>query len=86
LKKEKLDSFYLPIYHPSVGEVVAEVEESWLFNMNRIEKFEVNWDPYDESQVSVVHAQQYPEQCECRYGHKSSNGTAGCKPFWRNHT
>jgi hypothetical protein len=23
--------------------------------MNRIEKFEVNWDPYDESQVSVVH-------------------------------
>jgi len=55
LKKEKLDSFYLPIYSPSVGEVVAIVEQSGLFNMNHVKVFETNWDPYDDSESDVVH-------------------------------
>lgn len=55
LKKEKLDSFYLPIYSPSVGEVVAIVEQSGLFNMNHAKLFETNWDPYDDSESDVVH-------------------------------
>ncbi|PAN25070.1 hypothetical protein PAHAL_4G272400 [Panicum hallii] len=54
LKKEKLDSFYLPIYSPSVGEVVAIVEQSGLFNMNHVKLFETNWDPYDDSESDVV--------------------------------
>jgi hypothetical protein len=54
LKKEKLDSFYLPIYSPSVGEVVAIVEQSGLFNMNHVKLFEINWDPYDDSENDVV--------------------------------
>ncbi|RCV21057.1 hypothetical protein SETIT_4G106900v2 [Setaria italica] len=55
LKKEKLDSFYLPIYSPSVGEVVAIVEQNGLFNMNHVKLFETNWDPYDDSECDVVH-------------------------------
>ncbi|CAL5047058.1 unnamed protein product [Urochloa decumbens] len=55
VKKEKLDSFYLPIYSPSVGEVVAIVEQSGLFNMNHVKLFETNWDPYDDSESDVVH-------------------------------
>ncbi|CAN6178607.1 unnamed protein product [Urochloa humidicola] len=55
LKKEKLESFYLPIYSPSVGEVVAIVEKSGLFNMNHVKLFETNWDPYDDSESDVVH-------------------------------
>ncbi|PVH48192.1 hypothetical protein PAHAL_4G272600 [Panicum hallii] len=45
LKKEKLDSFYLPVYSPSIGEVVAIVEKSGMFNMNHIKLFETDWDP-----------------------------------------
>ncbi|RLN12918.1 anthranilate O-methyltransferase 2-like [Panicum miliaceum] len=55
LEKEKLDSFYLPNYSPSVGEVVAIVEQSGLFNMNHIKLFETNWDPYNDSESDVVH-------------------------------
>ncbi|CAN6170415.1 unnamed protein product [Urochloa humidicola] len=55
LKKEQLDSFYIPVYSPSVGEVVAVVEQSALFNMNHVKLFETNWDPYDDSESDVVH-------------------------------
>ncbi|KAF8723607.1 hypothetical protein HU200_021564 [Digitaria exilis] len=55
LKKEKLDSFYLPIYSPSLGEVVTIVEQSGLFNINYVRLFETNWDPYDDSESDVVH-------------------------------
>ena len=54
MKKEKLDSLYLPIYSPSVGEVVAIVEQSGLFNMNHAKLFETNWDPYDDSGDHIV--------------------------------
>ncbi|WVZ92567.1 hypothetical protein U9M48_038618 [Paspalum notatum var. saurae] len=53
LKKERLESFYLPMYSPSVGEVVAIVEQSGLFNMN-VKLFELDWDPYDDSESDVV--------------------------------
>ncbi|CAN6178603.1 unnamed protein product [Urochloa humidicola] len=55
LKEEQLDSFYIPVYSPSVGEVVAVVEQSGLFNMNHVKLFETNWDPYDDSESDVVH-------------------------------
>ncbi|WVZ81771.1 hypothetical protein U9M48_029113 [Paspalum notatum var. saurae] len=52
LEKEKLESFYLP----SIGEVVALVEQSGLFNMDHCKQFELNWDPYDDSESEdVVH-------------------------------
>lgn len=55
MEKEKLESFYLPIYSPSVGEVEAIVKQVGLFNMNHVKVFETNWDPYDDSESDVVH-------------------------------
>jgi hypothetical protein len=45
VEKEKLESFYLPMYSPSVGEVEAIVKQVGLFNMNHVKVFETNWDP-----------------------------------------
>jgi hypothetical protein len=55
VEKEKLESFYLPMYSPSVGEVEAIVKQVGLFNMNHAKVFETNWDPYDDSESDVVH-------------------------------
>ncbi|KAL6606951.1 hypothetical protein ACP70R_042604 [Stipagrostis hirtigluma subsp. patula] len=55
VEKEKLESFYLPVYSPSIGEVEAIVKQSGLFEMNHIQVFETNWDPYDDSENDVVH-------------------------------
>lgn len=55
VEKEKLESFYLPIYSPSVGEVEAIVKQLGLFNMNHVKVFEINWDPYDDSEGDDVH-------------------------------
>lgn len=48
VEKEKLESFNLPIYGPSVGEVKELVMQSHLFNMDLIKQFEMNWDPFDD--------------------------------------
>ncbi|KAF8641717.1 hypothetical protein HU200_067740 [Digitaria exilis] len=82
LKKEKLDSFYLPIYSPSIGEVVTIVEQSGQFNMNHVKLFETNWDPYDDSESDVVHD-------SVRSGvnvAKWMRAVMEPLPFWRNHT
>lgn len=55
VEKEKLDSFYIPNYGPSIGEVRAIVKQSELFDMDHIQLFESNWDPYDDSEGDGVH-------------------------------
>lgn len=54
MEKEKLDSFNLPTYGPSVGEVKAILKKSNLFDIDHIKLFEANWDPYDDSEGDVV--------------------------------
>jgi hypothetical protein len=54
VEKEKLESFNLPIYGPSVGEVKELVMQSHLFNMDLIKQFEANWDPLDDSEGDDV--------------------------------
>lgn len=54
MKKEKLSSFNLPFYAPSVNEVKALVKEDNLFNIEHIDLFESNWDPLDDSDSDVV--------------------------------
>uniref|UniRef100_A0A0E0A7E7 Uncharacterized protein n=1 Tax=Oryza glumipatula TaxID=40148 RepID=A0A0E0A7E7_9ORYZ len=55
VEKENLESFNLPLYGPSVGEVDEIVKNVNLFEMDHIDLFECNWDPYDDSQGDIVH-------------------------------
>ncbi|BAF09858.1 anthranilate O-methyltransferase 1 [Oryza sativa Japonica Group] len=49
VEEEKLDSFNLPFYSPSVDEVKAVIRQSGLFDISHIQLFESNWDPQDDS-------------------------------------
>ncbi|CAN6289197.1 unnamed protein product [Urochloa humidicola] len=53
VEKEKMNSFNLPFYAPSMEEVKASIEED-LFNIEHIRLFESNWDPLDDSNSDVV--------------------------------
>ncbi|CAL4914793.1 unnamed protein product [Urochloa decumbens] len=53
VEKEKLNSFNLPYYAPSVAEVKALIEKN-LFDIEHIGLFESNWDPLDDSDSDVV--------------------------------
>lgn len=48
VEKEKLDSFNLPLYAPSVEEVKAVVNHTELFDIEHVGMVEVNWDPQDD--------------------------------------
>jgi hypothetical protein len=77
VEKEKLESFNLPIYGRSVGEVEDLVTQSGLFSMDLIKQFEMNWDPFDDSERSQKH--------ECRQVHQIRAEVFNCLPFWRSH-
>jgi len=47
VESEKLDSFNLPFYGPSISEVKYIVMQSHMFELDHIKLFEINWDPYD---------------------------------------
>lgn len=53
MEKEKLNSFNLPYYAPSINEVKELIKEEY-FNIEHIELFESNWDPHDDSNSDVV--------------------------------
>ncbi|TVU28289.1 hypothetical protein EJB05_19800 [Eragrostis curvula] len=55
VEKEKLDSFNLPFYAPSVDEVKEVIKKSDLFDINHVELFESNWDPHDDLDGDLVH-------------------------------
>ncbi|XP_006655959.1 anthranilate O-methyltransferase 3-like [Oryza brachyantha] len=48
VEKGKLESFNIPMYGASIDEVKAVVALNELFDMDHIELFESNWDPYDD--------------------------------------
>ncbi|TVU28291.1 hypothetical protein EJB05_19802, partial [Eragrostis curvula] len=67
VEKEKLDSFNLPFYAPSVDEVKEVIKKSDLFDINHIELFESNWDPHDDLDGDLVldNAQSGPNVAKC---------------------
>ncbi|GJN22051.1 hypothetical protein PR202_gb09582 [Eleusine coracana subsp. coracana] len=54
VKKEKLDSFNLPFYAPSVDEVKEVIRRSALFDINHVDLFESSWDPHDDLDGNLV--------------------------------
>uniref|UniRef100_A0ACD5V2U7 Uncharacterized protein n=1 Tax=Avena sativa TaxID=4498 RepID=A0ACD5V2U7_AVESA len=54
VEKEKMESFNLPLYAPSVDEVEAVIESGGLFDVDHVELFETNWDPEDDDTDSDV--------------------------------
>uniref|UniRef100_A0ACD5ZID9 Uncharacterized protein n=1 Tax=Avena sativa TaxID=4498 RepID=A0ACD5ZID9_AVESA len=55
IRKEKLTSFNLPIYGPSVHEVREVVNQTKLYEISDIKLFQSNWDPYDDTEGDDVH-------------------------------
>ncbi|KAF0903223.1 hypothetical protein E2562_025790 [Oryza meyeriana var. granulata] len=56
VEKGQLESFNLPLYGPSIGEVKAVVASIGLFGIDHIELFESNWDPYDDLEDDGLHS------------------------------
>ena len=54
VEEDKLNSFNLPMYGPSIDEVKEAVKQTGLFDINEIKLFESNWDPYDDSESDFV--------------------------------
>ncbi|KAJ0039785.1 hypothetical protein Pint_28338 [Pistacia integerrima] len=48
VEESELDSFNLPFYTPYAEEVREIIENQGSFNLEKIEIFEVNWDPNDD--------------------------------------
>ncbi|KAJ4753143.1 S-adenosyl-L-methionine-dependent methyltransferase superfamily protein [Rhynchospora pubera] len=54
VEEEKLDSFNLPFYAPSMEEAKAVINAQGLFDIIHMQIFESNWDPYDDSDDDFV--------------------------------
>ncbi|KAJ3670846.1 hypothetical protein LUZ60_008272 [Juncus effusus] len=54
VEEEKLYSFNLPVYVPSMEEVETIVTEQGLFDTLQIKMFKSNWDPDDDSESDIV--------------------------------
>ncbi|KQJ88164.1 hypothetical protein BRADI_4g16110v3 [Brachypodium distachyon] len=54
MEQEKLDSFNLPYYAPSVREVTTLININKHFDIEHIGLFESNWDPQDDSNSDIV--------------------------------
>ncbi|RWW53748.1 hypothetical protein BHE74_00039723 [Ensete ventricosum] len=49
IEEDKLVTFNLPHYSPSMEEVKAVIRREDLFDLEQAHIFEVNWDPFDDS-------------------------------------
>jgi anthranilate O-methyltransferase len=53
VEKEKLDSFNLPFYAPSMDEVTDVIARSQAFDVTHIQLFETNLDPHDDDDMEM---------------------------------
>ncbi|CAL9124254.1 unnamed protein product [Musa acuminata var. zebrina] len=52
--EEKVDSFNLPFYGPSMQEVKSVIHDEGLFDLDQAQMLESNWDPFDDSEDDLV--------------------------------
>ncbi|KAJ8480643.1 hypothetical protein OPV22_024370 [Ensete ventricosum] len=48
IQEQKLVTFDLPVYSPSMEEVKAVIHKDDQFDTEQAQIFETNWDPYDD--------------------------------------
>lgn len=51
LHQEDINSFNLPLYHPSTSELEAIIESESSFRIDKLETFDINWDMRDEDEI-----------------------------------
>ncbi|XP_042490299.1 S-adenosyl-L-methionine:benzoic acid/salicylic acid carboxyl methyltransferase 1-like [Macadamia integrifolia] len=49
IEEAKVDSFNLPLYAPRLEELRTIIERDGLFDLEKLEIFDVNWDPNDDN-------------------------------------
>lgn len=52
--EDKVDSFNLPFYGPSMQEVTSVIHDEGLFDLDQAQMLESNWDPFDDSEDDLV--------------------------------
>ncbi|KAF8701825.1 hypothetical protein HU200_033147 [Digitaria exilis] len=55
VEKQKLESFNLPLYGPSIAEVKTIVMQIQLVRIVHVKLFESNWDPWDDTEGDDIH-------------------------------
>ena len=62
VEKEKLDSFNLPFYAPSLDEVRDVIARSQAFDVTHFQLFDSNWDPHDDDDDDDVEMKMEEEE------------------------
>ncbi|RRT76052.1 hypothetical protein BHE74_00002382 [Ensete ventricosum] len=55
ISKDKVDSFNLPFYGPSMQEVKSVIHDEGLFDLDQAQILESNWDPFDDSEDDLAY-------------------------------
>jgi jasmonate O-methyltransferase len=60
--EEKMDTFNIPQYTPSLSEVKLEVLREWSFTIDRLEVTKIHWNAYnDRNDINFTNS--FPELC-----------------------
>ncbi|PKU68547.1 anthranilate O-methyltransferase 1 [Dendrobium catenatum] len=54
VEEDKLNAFNLPFYSPSMEEVISVINMEGSFQLEQVQTFDSNWDPFDESNDTFV--------------------------------
>ncbi|KAG6499780.1 hypothetical protein ZIOFF_039572 [Zingiber officinale] len=64
IPEEKVNTFHLPIYGPSLEEVMSIIHQEGLFDLDGVEIFESSWDPFDDSEDDSLDLSNYTKSAK----------------------